>query len=352
MLVALQLTLVLVGLEGALRVRAWKRFGTSRPRIADVYLGKVDDFPLLAPIPGASIEGDRTSLHINSLGFRGSEFPFAKEPGELRIACVGASTTFCAEASSDEWTWPARLQAQLEERFPDRLIRVVNAGVPGYCIEHSLQNLRERVLPLQPDLVILYHAHNDIIEDSRAVAIAEGVVDGDEPQVTLSDRLSDFSMLYMLVSKNMAVQFGKREKAGTTKQLQAIPEGMSDGFIEQLGAIHSELEAHDVQLVLSTFITKFRPSQPIEVQRANADITAIYMPWMSMDALNQALEQYNAAIVDFAHQHGVPVIEDLESIPADEEHFADCIHFADAGCERMAERFANCLVERDLLIER
>ena len=351
-LIGLQLLLLVLGLEGALRVRAWKRFGTPRARIADAYLGKTDDFPYLVPIPGAALDGDFVSLHINSHGFRGEEFPLTKEADELRIVCLGASTTFCAEASSDAKTWPARLQAELSARYPGRVIRVINAGVPGYCIEHSAENLRRRVLPLEPDVVILYHAHNDIIDDSRAIAAAAGLVAESEPQVTLSDRLCDISVLYTVASKNLAIRSGGKAPAAKAKQLNELPDSMPDHFLRELAAIHDELASRDIQLVLSTFITKFRPSQPVEVQRANADITAIYMPWMSMDALNEAFADYNDAILAFANERGLPVVTDTDSIPADDEHFADCIHFADAGCERMAKRFADFLDARGLLLPR
>lgn len=345
-LIGLQLLLLVLGLEGALRVRAWKRFGTPKARIADAYLGKTDGFPYLVPIAGAALEGDFVSLHINSLGFRGEEFPLEKPDGELRIVCLGASTTFCAEASNDGRTWPARLQADLSARFPERAIRVINAGIPGYCIEHSAENLRRRVLPLDPDVVILYHAHNDIIDDSRAVAVAAGLVGEVEPEArTLSDRLSDISVLYTVASKNLAIRSGSKARTAKAKQLSELPDEMPDHFMSELEAIHQELKSRDIQLVLSTFITKFRPSQSAELQRANADITAIYMPWMSMETLNEAFADYNAAILAFAHERGLPVVTDTESIPADDEHFADCIHFADAGCALMAKRFADFLVE-------
>lgn len=352
-LIGLQLLLLVLGLEGALRVRAWKRFGTPRARIADAYLGKTHDFPYLVPIAGAELEGDFVSLKINSLGFRGEEFPLAKPEGELRIVCLGASTTFCAEASNNAHTWPARLQADLAARYPDRSIRVINAGIPGYCIEHSAENLRRRVLPLDPDVVILYHAHNDIIDDSRAVAVAAGLIGETEPEAkTLSDRIADISVLYTVASKNLAIRSGGKAPSADAEQLTALPDDLTDHFTSELAAIHQELKSRDIQLVLSTFITKFRPSQPAEVQRANADITAIYMPWMSMEALNEAFADYNAAILAFAREHQLPIVTDTESIPADDKHFADCIHFADAGCELMARRFADFLAERELVAPR
>ncbi len=351
-LVALLFALAVVGLEGVLRLRSWKRFGTSQPRIADAYLGDVEGYSLLAPIPGASLDGELVSIHINSMGFRGEEFPFAKQPGELRIACVGGSTTFCAEASHDSRTWPARLQAQLRERYPERDIRVINAGVPGYRIEHSLRNLRERVLPLRPDVVVLYHAHNDIIEDSRAVAVTEGLADANDPEPTFSERLADTSMLYMLLSKNLAVRFGNRGPTVIRRKLDHLPLDVHEPFVATLDEIHAEVRAHGARLVLATFSTKVRPDQSPDEQRANADIAAIYMPWISIPCLNLAMDRYNAAILAYAEQHDLPIAPVRDAIPADGDHFADYIHLTDKGCERMASAVGACLVESGVLAAR
>jgi hypothetical protein len=73
------------------------------------------------------------------------------------------------------------------------------------------------------------------------------------------------------------------------------------------------------------------------------------MPWMTIDSMLDAIDEYNAAIVEFGRSHNVPVVDDRTFIPADSQHFVDWAHMTDAGCLRMAERFHNFLQRSGLM---
>ena len=109
--------------------------------------------------------------------------------------------------------------------------------------------------------------------------------------------------------------------------------------------MRAELAAKDVPFVLSTFIVKYRRSQDRATQIKNADVEFYYMPWMSIDGMLDAMDVYNQAILDYATRAGLPVVDDREAVPADADHFSDCMHFLDKGAEAMADRFARYLVE-------
>lgn len=98
----------------------------------------------------------------NSLGFRGPETTWDKPQGVFRIACLGGSSTYGHTPTSNEHTWPARLEYHLSEARKDRRIEVINAGVSGYSTFESLANLAFRVVDLRPDLVLVYHSINDV----------------------------------------------------------------------------------------------------------------------------------------------------------------------------------------------
>ena len=50
----------------------------------------------------------------------------------------------------------------LRNRFPDHTITVINAATPGFDTSQSIGNLALRVMPFEPDVVIVYHAYNDL----------------------------------------------------------------------------------------------------------------------------------------------------------------------------------------------
>jgi hypothetical protein len=96
-------------------------------------------------------------------------------------------------------------------------------------------------------------------------------------------------------------------------------------------------------MVLSTFIVKYRRNQDRATQIANADVAFFYMPWMSIDGMLDAMDRYNASILEYGRSHDVPVVDDRDAIPADAEHFTDCMHLADKGATSMANRFLRFL---------
>ena len=196
------LLLILFGLlEGGLRIRAWMRYGSTSTSVRDPMLRYDPAADLYVPVAGYAVSGQKLNIRINSLGFRGDEIVAAKPPGTLRIAALGASTTFNAEVSSNSATWPAQLQRRLEAAYPTVRIEVINAAVGGYVSTDNLKNLVHRVLPLSPDLVIYYEANNEIVKDTRALALERGMIEVDG-RTSLLSRLSRVSLLVDLAQKN------------------------------------------------------------------------------------------------------------------------------------------------------
>jgi lysophospholipase L1-like esterase len=95
----------------------------------------------------------------NALGFRGAAFEEKKAPGVRRIACVGASTTYGSLVDPGD-SFPAEL-GKLFAPSPVP-VEVVNAGVPGWTSIEMLINLELRVLPLDPDVVVILPGRNEI----------------------------------------------------------------------------------------------------------------------------------------------------------------------------------------------
>jgi lysophospholipase L1-like esterase len=301
-----------------------------------------DAADLWVPKPGFEIKGSRIHVKINSLGFRGEEFARAKPIGTYRIVCLGASTTFSAEASSNDAVWTHQLQEKLRREYPDRRIEVINAAVGGYVADDNLRNLRHRVLPLDPDLVIYYEANNDIVRDTRELAIREGLIDADGArQSGWSYALSRLSLLFDFTYKNLAI-FARSHDTGR-KRVDRVPANLPDRFIGVLDQMRQELSARHIPLVLSTFIVKYSRNQDRATQIANADVAFFYMPWMSIDGMLDSMDMYNGAILDYGKRMGVSVVDDRTAIPGDARHFTDCMHLTDAGNQIMAERFARFL---------
>jgi lysophospholipase L1-like esterase len=333
--------------EGGLRFRAWLKYGSAATSVRDPMLVRDDAAGLWVPRPGFEIKGANIHIKINSLGFRGEEFSKTKPPGTVRIVALGASTTFSSEASSNAAIWTARLQDKLRRANPNRNIEVINAAVGGYVSDDNLRNLRSRVLPLDPDLVIYYEANNEIVRDTRELAMREGFTGDGRQQPGWAAALSRVSLMFDLFYKNVAI-LARSQDSGAPR-LDRIPPELPQHFIGTLDQMRRELAERHIPILLSTFIVKYRANQDRATQIANADVAFFYMPWMSIDGMLDAMDRYNAAIIDYGKQTGTPVVDDREMIPADAEHFADCMHLADKGNEVMAERFFRFIMASSLL---
>ena len=93
--------LLLAMCEAGLRARAWIRYGSASSSVRDPLLTYDAAADLYAPTPGYEVKGAKIHIKINSLGFRGDEFSKVKPAHTFRIVCLGASTTFSAEVSSN-----------------------------------------------------------------------------------------------------------------------------------------------------------------------------------------------------------------------------------------------------------
>src|SRR5262249_54590414 len=101
------------------------------------------------------------TVNTNERGFRGGAVTSPKPVGRRRIVVLGGSAVFGTGASSDEATFPARLQAALRARS-GREVEVVNGGAPAYVSGQELARLIYEVVDLEPDVVIVYDGFNDL----------------------------------------------------------------------------------------------------------------------------------------------------------------------------------------------
>src|SRR5437762_8148391 len=182
--------------EVGLRARQWVRYGSFAASVRDPMLVYDPQADIVVPKPGYEMKGARLNIKINSLGFRGDEFSKTKPPRTVRIACLGASTTFCAEVSHNHKTWPHRLQEKLAEAYPGVRFEVINTSVGGYTAAENVRNLTHRVLPLDPDLAIYYEGNNEIVHDTRTLAIKRGLIPQSGDTRSIANRISQYSLLF------------------------------------------------------------------------------------------------------------------------------------------------------------
>ena len=319
--------LLALGAEGLVRLRQWAKYGTAAP---------LDSAFRMEARTGLRVpDGEKVARHvrINSLGFRSPELADPKPVGTIRVAFLGASTTYSAEVSSNEATWPHLVWQALKDARPRIRFDYLNAAVPGYTTEASLRNLLLRVKPLQPDVIVFYEATNDLAVDTLRLARGQGLVAGDAEATSWPAR---YSMLWFLVEKNLTV---RRRQAEATQggKLVFEPRALSRKFEQRLEALVSAGQASARAVVLVTFAPRLRRGASADEQREAAVTAAYYMPYMSIEGLLQGYDEYNRVIRDVAHRTGAVLVEAEGAIPGDRVHYADSVHLTDAGSRALAQ---------------
>lgn len=322
----------LVALELAVRVRQRLRYGHD----SDFHVTVRDPATGLAVPP----PGKRGPIEINSLGFRGPEIAVRKPAGVLRLAFIGASATFCAEASSNAATWPERVWAALCARHPEQRFEYFNAGIGGYTLALTRQNLEQRVLALEPDIVLIYDGSNDIAVEGRAQAEEQGLFRGDPYEKSW---LGELSVAWHLLEKNWRYrQQLERAASADFKLRYDLPRALA-GFTSRLDALLDSACTHAPLVVEATLAHRYGPGQDARSFEEASRSAHSYMPYLADADLLATSRAYNESIRARVAAHGALLVEAEDALPRDAQHFVDAVHFTDAGCARMAELWVEAL---------
>ncbi len=262
-------------------------------------------------------------FRMNNCGFRDADIILPKPEGTYRILCVGASTT--EEGPVNELTYPGILETLLNKHFGFRRIDVINCGLSGM---NSLKH-RMRVadyLALDPDLIVIYNAVNDICHDLYPIWIKD--------PSPLQKRLRE--------SRFFCRYFGTR--------LLPAPERMR-AQIENTKMVNIEFFSryardHGVEVAVCSFAA---PS-PAALRRVERDYYEYYtvLEWTgrysNLECYLTALGLYNEALRDLCDRENLLYIPVEENMRDGVIMFGDICHLRNPGIEKKANIIAEALV--------
>lgn len=96
----------------------------------------------------------------------------------VHIIALGSSSTAGSGASSPQASYPARLDAELDRRFPNRDFQVANFGTGGLLARDMLERLHTHIIALKPALVIWQTGVNDAIHNVGVEEFKETMLRG------------------------------------------------------------------------------------------------------------------------------------------------------------------------------
>lgn len=290
---------------------------------------------------------DSVIIHSkNNLGFRGPDWPVDPQQ-KTTIFAIGGSTTECYYLS-DGKDWPARLQSRFSS--VDRNIWINNAGLDGHSTFGHQILLTDYISPLKPNMVLLLVGCNEVgrvdltAYDKQQMQRESGdwrrvLVNNSEVASLLANlrrylRAKEMGLLHTGVSIT-------EMKLLTSLDSLAIQRTISDHLVFQdsyarrlRSLLHS---CHDAG------ITPVLITQPSLVGVGQDSLTGVDLERIDFchdlggKAYWEILEVYNQTTRDVAKESHIQLIDLAHLIPKSSAYFYDCVHFTNAGAEKVAE---------------
>lgn len=292
--------------------------------------------------PGYEVKGRE---RINSLGFRGADIELKKPDDVYRVVAIGGSTTFAVYLPWNE-SYPYYLQEELRERLNTDKIEVINAGLTGSTASESFHRMATQVLPLDPDMVVIYHAFNDLIprvfDDYQEDYYHFRKSDPNNPPGLT--RFYLYRLFLRALSPGLFHENNNLQRyVWKTQNLPDTDTERSQNFLNSSNeAFHFNMEnmvallqARGVEVVLATF-------------GMNSDI------WHWMDAIppylwEVGISENNVSIRELATKYQAPLVPFAEApFPRGTKDygtgvFADSIHMSKPGNQFKAKIFADTI---------
>ena len=304
---------------------------------------------------------DKAELFTDQYGFLVGDrgLTYNKPPNEIRIACIGGSTTANINLAFDK-NWPGCLGDLIQRHFPEKKIKVINAGTPGFDTSQSIGNLALRVMPFHPDIVIIYHAYNDLkaIRPEKTFRPDYSHIHttpyGFHKEPNFLTKLLHKSMLYVRTRNRYREYIGVSTQPSrpgnslrTSKRLSYVPQDATRTFEQHIRNLVAIANAGGAEVILSTFGTLHNPNwdwsipetfdRLTDFQKENFYNILQFTPGLTVEGIFNGLLQYNDVLKEVAIQEKCGLVDSANLIPHKDTYFVDRVHFSELGARKMAE---------------
>jgi lysophospholipase L1-like esterase len=289
---------------------------------------------------------DFTVLSTNAEHLR-SEQPSrhfgAKQPGIIRILCLGDSVTFGYRVPvvwpdkpteyDPEWLpYPMLLERQLRAANPSRTIEVVTMAVPGYTSQQGLAWLRRDIDQLQPDLLTVSFGWNDAsssdVADREAIKtnwLAVGVR-------WLIDHSQAFAHATKWLRAKDAAKRPTKPPSQSPTTTRLVARVSQQEYLENILTVANLARQRGAAVIVIA-----APYRDLSSEAPEADL----MP------------RYRAALRSTMRQQGIPFLEIREltedAYPANEGWFGERIHPNHMGHRLMASELLKLIGSNRML---
>jgi len=302
------------------------------------FLGYSKYFPNQKRIDFDVETGERFDVTINKRGFRGLDFSDSKEPGVIRIVCLGASSTFGYFDRDDE-TYPVYLEQVLNERYAGKVkFEVINFGIPHLNATEIYNLFVAEGLQLQPDIVTFYEGNND----------------ADPPQRWLKQSLVHAAIKKIgrvLITANFIESIASKYLKQSLSEKAILD--ISNNFVEQISKIYQECRKREILFIVANqqrhsqvferaMLKNIPYQQEVETLQAklqdSGSLVHAELALLIHSVLMKKLEAW-------AKTQEVPFVNVISRLDDERDVLVSWVHLSPKGNRMVAEAFAEKILE-------
>lgn len=328
--------LVVVGISPILIAESWARIFHDPVPVRRVY----DPFAYRIPQPlleeeYVGPEGDRIKLQLNELGMRGPSVAAPAHPDSLALVFLGGSTTENYSLPL-EATFPELVGRSLTDRL-GRPVRIFNAGMSAATTGTSLGRLQHQVVDIEPSLIVVMHAINDLMQ-------------GFHPRYRRDGRHLVRPALAGTLPKSYFYDWMRRRPPlHLPKERRSFSEFPSLPVFERnLLSMAGIARMHGIPILFLTQAHRYDDaSSKLEVREmrlANGVAGQSGLP-PDLESLQRGMAAFNAATLSLPTGEGISTFDLAATLPHSRELIRDECHFNRAGNRKVAEILAPVLGE-------
>lgn len=261
-----------------------------------------------------------------------------KPDGLLRINCIGASTTGnYIEFNGQAFSYPMELENILKSTLA-MPVEVNNCGQGGYNSADIMVRFALQVMDTQPDIVVIYHAYNDI----RAYLTPEFESDYSHARRNLGESYWKFALaakipyipikfLNFLVNQWLPCNI-------RNSLLSQVAKGEFDPSLDpstglrtyqrNLQHIIDLCRCNGIQVVLSTYCHFLYDAIKDE------SVHQLY---------GRIVKEENEIMRRLADRNNLKLVDNAVLVPPEERYFVDSIHFTPEGMRLIASNIAEAI---------
>ncbi len=283
---------------------------------------------------------------------------------DYKIVFIGGSTTECMYVTENN-RFPY-LVGQLIEEKSNKLINSYNMGASGNSAFHSLDMLINKIMPMEPAIVVIMHLANDYsilaydhtywpVGTPRSELITINDYFPKRPKETFIWHLKGlFKTTYpniynkIFLLKESIINSKKETKPwdeweGHRRNIKDRDfDFMQKEFNWALQMIITACKTHDILPVLMTQANRFKENPDDFVLKS---LSPMLNTGILYETFKNEYDTFNDIIRGIAKTNEIPIIDLAKIVPQEKEYMYDTMHYNDTGSKFVANIISEKLID-------